>query len=482
MDVQSSDGHGLLLKYVSSYVTKAHDAYHAECLYSPHTTPYEAAFRHLWLSLSSKKLAWTPHRLKKFTVPIPTNAANNKILQTYWSRPKRLENLTLLDWLRRYDTSKQQPVEYKSGQTLVGTKLLSVFNDIYFLQDMLLNVPNRNTDMLLTCGYHNIRPAITYFVSALQRRSKIWSHENAIKSHFELEGHKSWYITNILLHVQSLKDFYNLWQKRVISMSELSIPPIVHYPLDVKQQLVITVAESMIKCRKQYHESINCTLGNNSSDSEDVSELEDQDSTNSLLIVVGKAGTGKSYAITKLIDTCVTSKRNVMVATPTGYLATEYKDKFPDEIDAETIHAAFHYPVSGLEVATFNWNLSNYDMLIIDELLMVPVPIFDHIFSTVSELPIRPVVVLAGNYRQLQPIETIEGNIQTTKSVMASDNLKNISMKVLLTEQHRTDDDKYAKFLDHIRLWQLSQKLLNEMQKDRILFYHDPTDDELFMC
>jgi hypothetical protein len=27
MDVQSSDGHGMLLKYVSSYATKAHDAY-----------------------------------------------------------------------------------------------------------------------------------------------------------------------------------------------------------------------------------------------------------------------------------------------------------------------------------------------------------------------------------------------------------------------------------------------------------------------
>jgi hypothetical protein len=47
MDVQSSDGHGLLLKYVSSYVTKAHDAYHSHCLYDVHTTPYQAAYRHL---------------------------------------------------------------------------------------------------------------------------------------------------------------------------------------------------------------------------------------------------------------------------------------------------------------------------------------------------------------------------------------------------------------------------------------------------
>ena len=70
MDVQCSSG--MLLKYVSSYVTKAHDAYNSEALYSAHMTPYQAVFRYLkemsplepemWLSLSSKKIAWTPHR------------------------------------------------------------------------------------------------------------------------------------------------------------------------------------------------------------------------------------------------------------------------------------------------------------------------------------------------------------------------------------------------------------------------------------
>ena len=93
MDVQSSDGHGLLLKYVSSYVAKSQDAYRSESLYSPHTTPYEAAYRHLkdmtplepemWLVHSSKKIAWSPHCLKKFTVPMPTTTSNNKLLQKY---------------------------------------------------------------------------------------------------------------------------------------------------------------------------------------------------------------------------------------------------------------------------------------------------------------------------------------------------------------------------------------------------------------
>ena len=71
---------------------------------------------------------------------------------------------------------------------------------------------------------------------------------------------------------------------------------------------------------------------------------------------------------------------------------------------------------------------------------------FDHMFATVSELPIRPIAVLAGDDRQLQPIKNIDGAIQTTESVMTSDKLNNINMKVVLTEQHRSKDEEYAKF------------------------------------
>ena len=109
---------------------------------------------------------------------------------------------------------------------------------------------------------------------------------------------------------------------------------------------------------------------------------------------------------------------------------------------------------------------------------MVPIPMFDHMFATVPELPIPPIVVLAGDDRQLQPIGTVEGTIQTTQGVMTSDKLKSICMKLILTEQHRSEDEKYAKFLDHIHLWKPSQKLLNEIQKERILFDHDP--DKIF--
>ena len=139
------------------------------------------------------------------------------------------------------------------------------------------------------------------------------------------------------------------------------------------------------------------------------------------LLVVGRAGIGKSFTLIKVIDACLSMAGNVFVATPTGFLATQFKDHFFDDVDANMIHAGFHYPVVAEERPSYNWNLSNYNLIVIDKLSMVPTKIFDHIVATVSELPIRPIILLAGDDFQLQPIEKIDGQIQSTKTAMRSE-------------------------------------------------------------
>ena len=41
MDVQTSDGHGMLLRYVTSYVSKWQDSFHSDSLYSGHAETYD---------------------------------------------------------------------------------------------------------------------------------------------------------------------------------------------------------------------------------------------------------------------------------------------------------------------------------------------------------------------------------------------------------------------------------------------------------
>lgn len=77
MDIQTSDGKGMLLRYAASYVSKWHDAFNSNAMFSIRTGPYQAAYRHLrglpprepemWMSLSTKKIAWSQSRTKQFS-------------------------------------------------------------------------------------------------------------------------------------------------------------------------------------------------------------------------------------------------------------------------------------------------------------------------------------------------------------------------------------------------------------------------------
>ena len=127
--------------------SSTHNALNLDFLYTAHTTPYEAAFGHLremaplepemWLSMSSKKVAWTPHRTRRFVVPLYHKVVENKTVQSYWIR-HRFESLTLLQWLREVDHTKSPPKPYKTGLTFVATKCISVFRDEYFFKTFYL--------------------------------------------------------------------------------------------------------------------------------------------------------------------------------------------------------------------------------------------------------------------------------------------------------------------------------------------------------
>ena len=90
----------------------------------------------------------------------------------------------------------------------------------------------------------------------------------------------------------------------------------------------------------------------------------------------------------------------------------------PSEIDLVITLHAFHYPVKSDQRPTINWNISSYDLLLLDEMSMIPKKIADHVVRTISEVTIRPVVVMAGDNQQQQPIETIDQKIVQVNSIL----------------------------------------------------------------
>ena len=143
-DVQLADGKALLLKYVSSYVTKMHESATSEGLYCTDVTGYQAAHSFLRtvtplelemvFQLSNIKVCWTDKSTVLFRPPFPDQTGGNKVYQMYLQRPHTEDDQTLLQWLRCHQTSGSKPKPYVDDRVLVGVKYVSIFNPIFFYQ------------------------------------------------------------------------------------------------------------------------------------------------------------------------------------------------------------------------------------------------------------------------------------------------------------------------------------------------------------
>lgn len=142
-------------------------------------------------------------------------------------------------------------------------------------------------------------------------------------------------------------------------------------------------------------------------------------------LVTGSAGTGKSFVISEFIRWCGSTGKNVMVTAPTGIAALN--------IGGTTLHRAFRVP---LEVLSLDYPtvsdiasgcdeivrslprnggesaLLHTDVIIIDEISMCRIDLFDYIAVRVLALNYyrqrvgkRAVqVVLVGDFLQLPPV------------------------------------------------------------------------------
>jgi hypothetical protein len=504
MDVQTTDGNGMILRYVTSYVSKWKDAYDNELLYSSIVTPYQAAYSHIkqmvpcepemWLHLSSLKMSWSSSRTKEYCVPLPSTIADNVIHAKYLNRPDSMADMTLLQWLRSVNYKKPNCPPYKSGNTLVSSRMLSPFSQDYFFQFLLLNHPHRDLKELYHPQHDQLPIMLQFFASNVYLNPHFWENSNKVSEYFLMRGNRSHYVDTLTLYIKSLHDMLQLWQKRVINTSQINGKGSVEseYQLDHFQNSIFLRIMQFLNIRDEYY-SFPCDI----SDSESEDDIDNFENTNVVatdsqctnltgdwqkcIFLTGRHGTGKSQIICRTIKACIEDHRHVLVAAPTGILAARYQNIFSDDIVTDTVHGAFNFPVNPEESATVNWNIATYDCLIIDEISMIPKRIFDHILYTLQQIPVRPVVILAGDELQQQPIETEDGQTIQVENILTNPAFLAIVEKFKLTHQYRVVDDRYEGFLNLIRVSQPSQMLLDGMQDGRIVCTDsDPTDDQIY--
>ena len=100
----------------------------------------------------------------------------------------------------------------------------------------------------------------------------------------------------------------------------------------------------------------------------------------------------------------------IFVVAPTGLFASRFRAILPQSVDCDTVHAAFNIPVDNEQQPQTNWAISQYDIVIIDEISMVTEKHFQHILATLSRVVHRPILVACGDIGQQQPFEKIEGS------------------------------------------------------------------------
>lgn len=170
------------------------------------------------------------------------------------------------------------------------------------------------------------------------------------------------------------------------------------------------------------------------------------------------------------MHTAIPQEHRVLLAAPVALPAQGYREIFGEDIDCETLHATFNIPVNSNRKTDVNFMLNRYDMVVVDEGSLVSPESFQVVAATLNRLNCHPVVVIAGDKKQQQPLKTVDGKTATTRSTLNDQTfVADNSVQHALYQQFRVLDKDYAAFLDIICYLQPTQHQLDEFQHSLVL-------------
>lgn len=119
---------------------------------------------------------------------------------------------------------------------------------------------------------------------------------------------------------------------------------------------------------------------------------------NAVCLISGGAGTGKTYTVSCIVDIYRDADLAVILAAPTGKAAKRLEQA--TGMSASTIHRLLGY--DGISFQRGPENPIDADVLILDEVSMLDVPLCWHLFQAIDFE--RTNIVLVGDHNQLPPV------------------------------------------------------------------------------
>ena len=84
---------------------------------------------------------------------------------------------------------------------------------------------------------------------------------------------------------------------------------------------------------------------------------------------------------------------------------------------------------------------------------MVSLRIECHVHTTISEVTVRPAVLVTGDPQQVQPTQNNENRIELVPNTFVEKKFYSLVNSYCLKEHYGVLDEKYNRYFKHIRYW-----------------------------
>ena len=520
MDVQTSDGKAALMQYVSSYATKL--THTTDILRSTKTTAFQVAVPFLIdlhpgepemaMAFSSTSMSYCNRSRIKVVPPVSELFFDKSpIFQKYLEREKEAESLSCLDFCRKYVVSKAVPTLSKQNN-LVGVKYKYIFSPQFFFQFVIMNTPFRNLNQLKHPKHDSIPDELKPLSFMMQNQHHFISDDEKVSNFLSTISYKSFKISEFIRFRNGL---ILLYYKSFTNKPSAEIPPdtpnieltydqkiIYHHiveKIDTRSSLINRFEKETEICddySSTSRESVVDFLNQSSTDSDSSDNTDpitrnvDSSAPRTIsvspkfdveyeegvvfdtikpVLITGKAGSGKSFVIHKVVEYCIKKDLSVLFSCPTAYQARSFLNSFDDTytIYADTIHSLFKIPIDSSENMSINWSLIRYDVVIIDEVGMVSSDNINHIFKTLKVLPVSPLLIMAGDNKQQKPLFTTSSGTSEAKSIFLLPYILSQCDKFKLYKEIRCDCTILNDILNEIRDSFPSRKTLSHLNNMR---------------
>ena len=203
---------------------------------------------------------------------------------------------------------------------------------------------------------------------------------------------------------------------------------------------------------------------------------------NKSLFLTGPPGVGKSFTLNKIVDYLRVNDINYAITASTGAAALLIK--------GQTIHSFLGIGLGKDNVKTLYKNiqkrkkkyneLKNLELLIIDEISMIDLELFEKISLYLSNIKnnIKPFgdikIILVGDFCQLPPIN---GGYCFQSKLWDKLNMEKIELKECLRQK---EDVEFQKILNSIRLGRISSKTYNKLLNLKNTEFNNITPTKLY--